>query len=115
MRGAFAPLPLQAKAAIAVVFLWMLAVTVGVTVALVVQKRESNSRYTEQQQTAQQAYLNCIRTIKFAPELVIGFNRLHILSPEGVVEYKRLIPENCSRPGEKQSANPAPRNAPVKK
>lgn len=42
MVGAFKPLPLQAKAAVAMVFLWLLAVSIGVTLALVKQGNETD-------------------------------------------------------------------------
>jgi hypothetical protein len=61
LRHAFRPLPMQAKAAIAILFIWMLALTAGLTIALARVVNVQGELHDEQQVTAKTTHTACER------------------------------------------------------
>jgi hypothetical protein len=113
LRHTLRPLNTEAKAAVAVLFLWMLALTVGLTIALIVISHEANKRSDEQRATAGQAYAACIRSKVFGPPFIDHIERVEAKLHTGALEqkvpfegkqvgvldyYRSTIPKTCATP-----------------
>ena len=88
---AFRPLPREAKVAVAVLFGWMLLLSVGVTIALYHQHQEGEKHAKEAQEAKHTAKIACVRSRVFGKPFLDHVERvearLHTGALEGTVEW----------------------------